>query len=448
MNPGDVISDRYLLEERLGGGGMGQVWRARDQRLQRTVAIKLIAPQFANEPEFLVRFLREAQSIARISHPNVVSVLDFGEADEKPFLVMEHVPGKPLSEMTGTPMDADEAVGVIAQAADAAGAAHGGGIVHRDIKPANIVLTEDGRAKLVDFGIASLENVDRITATGTTIGSPHYISPEQASGGKATPRSDVYSLGVVLFELLTGARPFEGESVAAVAVAHVENQPPAPSTIVPGIAPHLEGVVLKCLAKRPEDRFGDGRALADALSGDADARTMLVPAAADAAGSTMVMPADDALAYEADPFAEEDDADSPWKAALMGLLVGLVVLAIAVGAYALLSGDEEPDAAVDDPTPAVEPSRAVEATTPDEAEPTSTAPAAPPETTPPADDDGGETPEEEDPEEPPDDGETPEEEDPEDPPVEGDVEVETEPNGQGPEGAGPPGQEKKAQKDK
>ena len=444
MNPGDVIQDRYLLEERLGGGGMGQVWRARDQRLQRTVAMKLIAPQFAEEPEFLVRFLREAQSIARISHPNVVSVLDFGEADDKPFLVMEHVPGKPLSEMTGTPMDPEAAVAIMAQAADAAGAAHVEGIVHRDIKPANIVLTDDGRAKLVDFGIASLENVDRITATGTTIGSPHYISPEQASGDKATASSDVYSLGVVLFELLTGTRPFEGESVAAVAVAHVEKMPPAPSTIAPGIDPHLEAVVLKCLAKRPEDRFADGRALSDALSGGADARTMLVPtAAAAAAGSTMVMPADDALAYERDPSEPEDGADSPWKAALIGLLIGLLILALAVGAYALLSGNDETGTTADDRTPAVEPSRAVDTTAPPEAETTpppetSTPPATPTETATP--DDSSEDPDEDSSGEPTDDetadGET----------AEGDVEIE----GEGPDGEGPPGleKEKKEKKEK
>ena len=227
MKPGDLIQERYLLEERLGKGGMGEVWRAKDSRLNRVVGIKVMTPELTEEPEFLVRFLREAQSIARINHPNVVAVLDFGESHENPFLVMEYVPGSPLSQSTGQPMDPDRAKLVVAQAADAAGAAHAQGVVHRDIKPANILISDDNRVKLVDFGIASLENVDQITQTGTTIGSPHYISPEQATGEKASPRSDVYALGIVLFELLTGQRPFEGDNVAAVAMAQVDEAPRA-----------------------------------------------------------------------------------------------------------------------------------------------------------------------------------------------------------------------------
>ena len=440
MEKGLVIQGRYLLEERLGKGGMGQVWRAVDQRLQRTVAIKLIAPQFAEEPEFLVRFLREAQSIARINHPNVVGVLDFGEADEKPFLVMEYVPGKTLGGVTGEQMAPEKAVNIIAQAAHAAGAAHAEGIVHRDIKPANIIVTDDGRAKLVDFGIASHENVDRITATGTTIGSPHYISPEQASGGNATPRSDVYALGIVLFELLTGRRPFEGEQVAAIAIAHVEEAPPAPSQFVAGLDPELEKTVLRCLAKDPDHRFSDGTDLANALTPESDARTMVVPAAAGAAaaGSTMTLPADDAVEYENPPV--DDDRDSPWKAALLGLLLGLVVLALAVGAYAVLS--DEPDDVAErperdrteqrDPTPATGAPPEEPATS---APPEDPATSAPPEEEPP--------PEEPPPEEEPPPDEEPEEDD--DETVEGGVEVDPDEgsNGQGPDGEGPPGQEKK-----
>ena len=442
MDAGEVIQGRYLLEERLGKGGMGQVWRAVDQRLQRTVAIKLIAPQLADEPEFLVRFLREAQSIARISHPNVVGVLDFGEADDKPFLVMEYVPGQPLAEMTGEAMEPDKAVAIIAQSADAAGAAHAEGIVHRDIKPANVIVTDEGRAKLVDFGIAAHEDVDRITATGTTIGSPHYISPEQASGGNATPRSDVYALGIVLFELLTGRRPFEGDQVAAVAIAHVEKAPPAPSQFVPELDPQLEGVVLRCLAKDPADRFADGRELARALAPDSDAKTMLVPAAgaaAAAAGSTMVLPAQDAVPYESDPFDDEDEGDSPWKAALLGLLIGLVVLALAVGAYALLSGDEDGGRGTDTSTPSRAPAETNERT-PETSAPQTSAPPDDPETSAP---DPGE-----DEAPPPDEEPSPEEEDEEpsdEETIEGDLETdpdEGDSNGQGPGGEGPPGQQR------
>ena len=437
MHPGQVIQDRYLLEERLGGGGMGQVWRALDQRLQRVVAIKLIAPQFVDEPEFLVRFLREAQSIARITHPNVVSILDFGEAEERPFLVMEHVPGRPLSDVTGSPMDPDRARTIIGHAAGAAGAAHAQGIVHRDIKPANILITDDGRTKLVDFGIASLENVDRITATGMTIGSPHYISPEQASGEKATSRSDVYALGVVLFELLTGRRPFEGDSVAAVALAQVEESPPAPSALVSDLDRDLEQIVLKCLAKSPSARFADGNELAQALTGADASRTSVMAAAGAgaAAGSTQVLSVDDALPYEEDPFEGEEEGDSPWKAALIGLLIGLVLLAVAAGAYALLSADDEPRVpAAPRETPEREtasPSPEDSETAPEVVEDESVEPSAP------VDEDGTEGSDEEEEDEPTDD----EEED--DETVEGGIEVEAPSNGQGPDGEGPPGQEKK-----
>jgi serine/threonine-protein kinase len=326
-----MIADRYRLEERLGRGGMGEVWRAHDQRLQRTVAMKLIAPQFADDPEFLVRFLREAQSIARINHPNVVAVLDYGEADEKPFIVMEYVPGEPLTTITGQPVDPDRVVAIMVQAASAAGAAHAQGIVHRDIKPGNILVTEEGNAKLVDFGIAAAQWSDRLTATGATIGSPHYISPEQVSGERATPPSDVYSLGVVLYELLTGTRPFEGEVMTAVAMAHIQQEPEPPSARVKGLDPSFDAVVLKCLAKKPEQRFEDGNALAQALQSRDQATAVM---GAGAAGGTMVMGTEEAAAGPPPPPELPEEKESWVKPALMGLLIGLVLLA---GLVALLA---------------------------------------------------------------------------------------------------------------
>lgn len=436
MKSGDLIQDRYLLEERLGKGGMGAVWRARDQRLNRTVGIKVMAPELTEEPEFLVRFLREAQSIARINHPNVVSVLDFGESHENPFLVMEYVPGKSLDELTGSPMDPKKATAIVAQAADAAGAAHAQAVVHRDIKPANILLTEEERVKLVDFGIASLENVDRITQTGTTIGSPHYISPEQATGEKATPRSDVYALGIVLFELLTGQRPFEGETIAAVAMAHVDEAARAPSELVPSVDPALDAIVLKALAKDPADRFADGRELSEALGPGTDARTMVVGAAAaeeaeDIGSKTLVMAPDrDILPHDSD----DDDDESPWRAALVGLLIGFAILALALVAYAMLSGEDTP---AGEQTPNDQPAER----TPDA--PQKEEPSAPteepvegveePVSTPPT--------EEESPP-PADEGEEGEDEEESDETIEGDVDVGENP-GTGPDGEGPPGQEKK-----
>lgn len=265
MNAGDVIQTRYELTEVLGRGGMAEVWQAEDSHLGRPVAIKFLAPQLSSDPEFLVRFFSEAQAVAGISHPNVVRVLDFGEYEESPFLVMECVTGGPLTDKVGEPHEPDWAFEVVAAAARAAGAAHEKGIVHRDIKPGNILMDQDGNAKLADFGIASSGRSERLTATGAAIGSPHYISPEQASGGEATPASDVYALGIVLYELLTGVRPFEGDNITAVAIAHVDQEPAAPSTHVPEVGAAVDAIVLKCLAKDPAHRYSDGAELASAL---------------------------------------------------------------------------------------------------------------------------------------------------------------------------------------
>ena len=275
MNRTDLIQGRYRLDHELGKGGMAEVWCAHDERLERPVAVKFLAPQFHGDPEFLVRFFSEAQLVARISSPHVVSVLDFGEYEERPYLVMEYVSGGALTELTGQPMLPERAAEIVGQAAWGAGAAHTSGMVHRDIKPGNILLTEDGRAKLADFGIAYARDAEQLTATGQAIGSPHYISPEQASGQGCTSRSDVYSLGVVLYELLTGKPPFDADNVTAIAIAHVESRPTPPSHHVPDLDPDLEAIVLRCLQKDPEERFEDGRALGAALEEPAAAAAFL-----------------------------------------------------------------------------------------------------------------------------------------------------------------------------
>nr|MBA2601759.1 serine/threonine protein kinase [Actinomycetota bacterium] len=279
MKKGDVINGRYELLDPLGSGGMAFVWRARDIRLDRPVAVKLIAPQFAEDPEFLVRFFSEGQSIARINHPNVVSVLDFGEVEGRPFLVIEYVSGGSLTEAFEGPLVPERALELVAEAARGAGAAHALGIVHRDIKPPNILMTERGQAKLADFGIASIAGGEKFTATGAAIGSPHYVSPEQVSGRQPVPASDVYSLGVVLYELVTGQKLFEHTNVTAIAIAHIEEEPEPPSASVEDVNPALDALVLRCLEKDPADRFQDGNELADAIdsvmSGDADHTTFM-----------------------------------------------------------------------------------------------------------------------------------------------------------------------------
>jgi eukaryotic-like serine/threonine-protein kinase len=270
MRPGTLIQKRYRLDRPLGRGGMAEVWSSLDERLDRRVAVKLLAPELSDQPESLVRFFSEAQTVARISHPNVVSVLDFGQHENRPFLVMEYMEGSSLQERTGEPFLIERAFEIVEDAARAAGAAHSVDLVHRDIKPGNILMDRDGRARLADFGIASSPVSEQLTSTGIAVGSPHYVSPEQASGHVCTPRSDVYSLGVVLYELLTGKVPFDAPNATAIAIAHVEQPPVPPGMLVPDLDHEVDSIVLRCLAKDPADRFDDGTALAEALNaGDA-----------------------------------------------------------------------------------------------------------------------------------------------------------------------------------
>jgi serine/threonine protein kinase len=265
MNEGDLIQGRYVLESPLGTGGMAEVWCARDQRMERQVAVKFLSPLLIEEPEFLVRFFSEAQSVAKINHPSVVAILDFGEHEDRPYLVMEHMDGGSLADLVGQPLLPEATFEMVAAAARGAGAAHHAGLVHRDVKPANILLDKHCGAKIADFGIASSRAAERLTATGAAIGSPHYISPEQVSAAEVTPRSDVYSFGIVLFELLTGQKPFDADNVTAIAISHVDKEPPVPSSINPDLSPAVDAIVLRCLAKDPAERYANGDELADAL---------------------------------------------------------------------------------------------------------------------------------------------------------------------------------------
>ncbi|MBB6627906.1 protein kinase [Nocardioides sp. KIGAM211] len=285
---------RYRLDSRIATGGMGEVWRGTDTVLGREVAVKLLKPEYADEPSFRSRFETEARHAASLHHPNVAGVFDFGESTAtdgsdapKPYLVMELVDGQPLSVLlrSGEPLDPVAVRELLAQAADAIGAAHAAGIVHRDVKPANLMVTPDRQVKITDFGIARAAEGLGLTETGQVMGTPQYLSPEQARGQAATPASDVYSLGVVAYECLVGQRPFQAETAIATALAHLNDPIPALPASVPA---DLAAVVRHALEKNPADRFPDAAAFGAALRDPSTAATEIV-GAADGGEQTQVM---------------------------------------------------------------------------------------------------------------------------------------------------------------
>ena len=276
---------RYRLESRIATGGMGEVWRATDTILGRSVAVKLLKSEYADNALFRTRFETEARHAASLHHPGVAAVYDFGEASavdgsgvHRPFLVMELVDGQPLSALLlpGQPLDPEATRDLLTQAADALGAAHAAGIVHRDVKPANLLVTPDRQVKITDFGIARAAEGVGLTETGQVMGTPQYLSPEQAEGKSASPASDVYSLGVVAFECLAGRRPFVAESAIATALAHLREPVPDLPADIPA---DLAAVVRRSMSKSPAERYPDASAFAAALRDPATAATALVPPA-------------------------------------------------------------------------------------------------------------------------------------------------------------------------
>ncbi len=265
---GQKLGNRYEIISQLGGGGMALVYKAKCTLLQRIVTIKVLRPEFTSDPDFVDRFRKEAQAVARLSHPNIVGVYDVGEEEGIHYFVMEYVEGKNLKEVIrekGT-LPINEAVNIAKQICDALRHAHDNGIVHRDIKPHNILLAYDGRAKVTDFGIARAMTASSATQHGTILGSVHYISPEQARGQAATAQSDIYSAGVVLFEMLTGKVPFEADTPVSVALKHIQERPEVPSTINHAVTPELEKVVLRAMEKDPALRYQSAKSMADDLN--------------------------------------------------------------------------------------------------------------------------------------------------------------------------------------
>jgi eukaryotic-like serine/threonine-protein kinase len=256
--PGEVIADRYDLEELVGTGGMSSVYRARDRLLERNVALKVLHPHYAEDEEYVERFRHEARSVAQLSHPHIVTVIDRGEDGGQQFIVFEYIDGenlKQLIERTG-PLPTRRAVELALEIADALAFAHEHGLVHRDVKPQNVLLTPDGDAKVTDFGIArSLDVEHGMTQTGTVLGTSNYLSPEQAGGKATTPSTDVYSLGVVLYELLTAEVPFPGDNFVAVAMKHINEAPPDLFEKRPDVPLRLAAAVERAMEKDPERRF-------------------------------------------------------------------------------------------------------------------------------------------------------------------------------------------------
>ena len=257
VNQQKVLSDRYELSERLGSGGMAEVYLGRDRVLGRTVAVKTLLLQFASDPHFIARFRREAQSAAALNHPNIVGVYDTGSDDGTHYIVMEYIEGRTLRDLIREegPLLPERAAELAGDVCAALAFAHSHGIVHRDVKPANIMLTKTGEVKVTDFGIARAASSETVTQTATVLGTAQYFSPEQAQAGPVDSRSDIYSLGVVLYEMLTRQVPFTGSSPVAIAYKHVKEDPILPSRLNADIPPALEAIVMKALAKNPDNRY-------------------------------------------------------------------------------------------------------------------------------------------------------------------------------------------------
>jgi eukaryotic-like serine/threonine-protein kinase len=394
---GSTLGGRYRLVELLGQGGMATIYRAHDRQLDRDVAVKVLRPEYGTDPDFLARFRQEAQAAASLNHPNVVGVYDYGDDQAGPYIVMELVDGEDLATLVrrNGPLPPRQAARLGSQIARGLATAHARGIVHRDMKTANVLLTRDGQPKVSDFGIARAMAEAQLTLPGTTLGSVHYFSPEQARGDQATPASDVYSLGIVIYELLTGRRPWEGDSAAGVAMARLSGPTPGPSDARSGVPPALDSIVRRALARDSAQRYASAAAMADALDafveGRADPAAAAPLGAAALAGSGAAGSADtgaDGLAgatgaatiasgvargapigavpYAPDAYArgesaatpasarrgvpppvptdaEEEDAGGnspwPWVAGVLGLLVLAVV---AILAFQLLSGPRTP----------------------------------------------------------------------------------------------------------
>ncbi|HYZ12298.1 MAG TPA: Stk1 family PASTA domain-containing Ser/Thr kinase [Actinomycetota bacterium] len=346
-----MLGGRYRVENELGRGGMAKVYRGQDTVLGRTVAIKILAPQYAEDQGFVQRFRREAQAAARISNQTIVSVFDTGSDDGVHFIVMEYVEGRTLADYLtgGGRIMPDRAIDIAIDVARALEAAHAQGVIHRDIKPGNIMLDGQGDVKVTDFGIARVTaTAETVAQTAAVLGTASYLSPEQAQGQPVDIRSDIYSLGCVLFEMVTGRPPFPGDSPVAVASKHVLEQPTPPSQINRDVSPDLDAVILRALAKNPANRYQSATEMREDLErvkrGQPVEATPLLPAGV---GTTQVIhrdqPAQTAVLPPTGP-PEQEERSRWWIPVLVTLLIlGLLGIVLFFLAQNLLE-DEQPQA--------------------------------------------------------------------------------------------------------
>ena len=264
--PGRVLGGRYTVQDKIGAGGMATVFRGLDNVLGRTVAIKTMLPQYASDPSFAARFKQEAQAAAALQSPYIVSVYDWGKDGETYYIVMEYLRGTDLKSgiRKHGALDCRKVAQIGSQIAQALSVAHKHDIIHRDIKPQNIMVQPDGNIKVMDFGIARAKN-SHLTQDNNVLGTAHYVSPEQTQGKELGPTSDIYSLGIVMYEAATGQVPFQGDDAISVALKQVQEQPVPPSQINPNVDAQLEGIILRCMQKNPQDRFQTADELARVL---------------------------------------------------------------------------------------------------------------------------------------------------------------------------------------
>ena len=362
-----VFSGRYELHRRIGRGGMAEVSLARDQLLDRPVAIKALFPEFATDPSFVERFRREATAAANLNHPNIVGVYDWGEAEGTYFIVMEYVDGRSLSQILRAdgPLHPDRVADVGADVAAALGFAHRNGVVHRDVKPGNVLVDQGGQVKVADFGIAraiSATSDENLTQAGTVMGTATYFSPEQARGDAVDPRSDIYSLGCVLYELVVGRPPFSGDSPVAIAYKQVHESPVPPRQINPSIPPALEAIILKCLAKNPANRYPSAEDLRADLRRFREGNRILAepvmvpptrdPAATGVMAATTAMAPTGAVRRGGPPpaYVEDDFEEEPRRSSGPFLAVLVVLLLLLAGMLFLLARTLDIGGGGDDPT--------------------------------------------------------------------------------------------------